>query len=90
MVPKQSQLIVSLKIHVCFRQTVILFFNCQGLVGLVTGGASGLGRATAERFIRQGAKAVICDLPKSPGKEVAEKLGDNCVFVPTDVKVLIA
>jgi 3-hydroxyacyl-CoA dehydrogenase / 3-hydroxy-2-methylbutyryl-CoA dehydrogenase len=51
----------------------------------VTGGGSGLGRATAERFVREGARVVICDLPKSKGQEVAEKLGPNAVFTPTDV-----
>lgn len=57
----------------------------QGLVGLVTGGASGLGRATAERFVREGAKVIICDLPKSAGSDVASKLGADAVFVPSDV-----
>ncbi|XP_005103671.1 3-hydroxyacyl-CoA dehydrogenase type-2 [Aplysia californica] len=56
--------------------------NC---VSLVTGGASGLGRATVERFVRQGAKVVICDLPTSDGKAVADSLGENCVFAPTNV-----
>jgi len=57
----------------------------KGLVGLVTGGASGLGKATAERFVRQGAKVVICDLPQSEGQKVAEALGSDCKFAPTDV-----
>jgi len=57
----------------------------KGLVGLVTGGASGLGRATAERFVREGARVIICDLPKSAGQELAEKLGENATFSPTDV-----
>ncbi|CAH1783427.1 unnamed protein product [Owenia fusiformis] len=57
----------------------------QGLTGIVTGGASGLGRGTAERFIRQGMRVVICDLPNSPGEEVAKTLGENCIFTPTDV-----
>ena len=54
-------------------------------MGLVTGGASGLGRATVERFVREGARVVLCDLPTSNGKEVADSLGENCVFAPTDV-----
>jgi len=58
----------------------------KGLVGLVTGGASGLGRATVERFVRNGARIVICDLPNSEGAKIAESLGANeCVFAPTDV-----
>lgn len=43
------------------------------------------GRATVERFIQQGGKVIICDLPKSQGKELAEKLGPNAVFAPTDI-----
>lgn len=54
-------------------------------MALVTGGASGLGRATAERFIRQGLKVFICDLPTSSGQIVAKTLGDDCIFQPTDV-----
>jgi len=52
---------------------------------VVTGAASGLGRATAERFVREGAKVVLCDLPKSAGQEVADQLGSDAVFSPTDV-----
>jgi NAD(P)-dependent dehydrogenase (short-subunit alcohol dehydrogenase family) len=52
-------------------------------VALVTGGASGLGLATAERLTREGAKVVVADLPTSNGKAVADELGG--LFVPTDV-----
>lgn len=54
-------------------------------MSVITGAASGLGRATAERFVREGAKVVLCDLPKSAGQEVADQLGSNAVFSPTDV-----
>ncbi|CAG0882859.1 unnamed protein product [Cyprideis torosa] len=59
----------------------------KGLVGLVTGGASGLGRATAERFLRDGAKVVVADLKTSKGKEVVEAMpnAENARFVPMDV-----
>lgn len=58
----------------------------QGVVALVTGGASGLGRATVQRFVQQGAKVVIADLPTSQGKATADQLGDsNAVFSPMDV-----
>lgn len=59
----------------------------QGLVGLVTGGASGLGRATVERFVRQGSRVILCDLPSSQGGDVAKNLGENCIFIPTDVRI---
>jgi NAD(P)-dependent dehydrogenase (short-subunit alcohol dehydrogenase family) len=55
-------------------------------VALVTGGASGLGGATVRRLVADGAKAVILDLPSSPGAAVAAELGDAVRFVPTDVR----
>lgn len=54
---------------------------------LVTGGASGLGRATAHRLVRNGARVVIADLPSSDGNNVAKEFGENCAFAPTDVSV---
>ena len=57
----------------------------EGLVALVTGGASGLGRACVEILLEGGAKAVICDLPKSPGEAVGAELGQSVAFAPTDV-----
>uniref|UniRef100_A0A336LPQ3 3-hydroxyacyl-CoA dehydrogenase type-2 n=1 Tax=Culicoides sonorensis TaxID=179676 RepID=A0A336LPQ3_CULSO len=61
---------------------MVLFKNA---VALVTGGASGLGRATVERFVRAGSKVVLGDLPTSKGASVAQELGDNVIFVPVDV-----
>jgi NAD(P)-dependent dehydrogenase (short-subunit alcohol dehydrogenase family) len=52
---------------------------------LVTGGASGLGRATAEALVRLGAVVTIVDLPTSRGEEVADKLGPQARFAPADV-----
>lgn len=60
----------------------------QGLVALVTGGASGLGRATAERIVRHGGKVLICDLPTSSGQVVAKTLGENCAYAAADVSFL--
>ncbi|CAL4124153.1 unnamed protein product [Meganyctiphanes norvegica] len=57
----------------------------KNIVGLVTGGASGLGRATVERLVREGGRAVICDLPTSKGADIAKDLGDNAAFYPTNV-----
>ena len=54
-------------------------------MGLVTGGASGLGRATAQKFINEGAKVVVLDLPTSEGKAVTEELGPNARWIPADV-----
>ncbi|XP_065058710.1 3-hydroxyacyl-CoA dehydrogenase type-2-like [Rhopilema esculentum] len=55
------------------------------LVCIVTGGASGLGRATAELLARRGGKVLIADLPKSDGDNVAKEIGENCQFQATDV-----
>lgn len=57
----------------------------KNAVSLVTGGASGLGRATVERLARNGAKVVLADLSTSKGNDVAKELGENVVFVPVDV-----
>ncbi|MCB7135852.1 SDR family NAD(P)-dependent oxidoreductase [Cellulosimicrobium marinum] len=57
----------------------------DGTVALVTGGASGLGRATAEDLVAAGARVVVADLGSSDGAEVARALGDAARFVPTDV-----
>jgi NAD(P)-dependent dehydrogenase (short-subunit alcohol dehydrogenase family) len=52
-------------------------------VGVVTGGASGLGRATVNRLRAKGMAVVIADLPTSKGAEVAAETGAH--FVPADV-----
>jgi len=58
----------------------------KNVVGLVTGGASGLGKATVERFVREGAKVALVDLKASKGAEVVKEIGsDNCIFVPADI-----
>jgi NAD(P)-dependent dehydrogenase (short-subunit alcohol dehydrogenase family) len=59
--------------------------NIQGKGALVTGGASGLGRATAEALHAAGAGVVIMDLPHSQGEAFAKELGDRARFAPTDV-----
>ena len=53
---------------------------------LVTGGASGLGRATAERASAAGAYVTIVDLPTSAGAEVAASLGGRTKFIAADVR----
>ncbi len=57
----------------------------EGLGALVTGGASGLGEATARLLADRGADVALLDLPRSKGTEVAKEIGGNAVFVPADV-----
>lgn len=54
-------------------------------VALVTGGASGLGRATTERLLAAGAQVVMVDLNAEVGQQVAAELGDSAHFVTADV-----
>lgn len=57
----------------------------DGKTALVTGGASGLGRATVEALLALGARIVIADLGSSGGEAVSKELGDRVRFTPTDV-----
>ena len=59
--------------------------NLSDAVAIVTGGASGLGRATAEMVLGRGGQVVLVDLPSSDGAAVAGGMGERAVFVPTDV-----
>lgn len=56
---------------------------------LVTGGASGLGLATVERCLQEGASVVLADLAASQGAQEAKRLSDEysgrCLFLPVDV-----
>uniref|UniRef100_A0A0E0BJK6 Uncharacterized protein n=1 Tax=Oryza glumipatula TaxID=40148 RepID=A0A0E0BJK6_9ORYZ len=58
----------------------------EGKIAIITGGASGLGKATAREFIREGAAAVfIADVNSDLGAEAAAELGPRAHFVRCDV-----
>ena len=59
--------------------------NIENRSALVTGGASGLGLATASALVKAGASVVIADLEGSRGAQAAAELGGRARFVPTDV-----
>mgnify|MGYP001549836603 FL=1 len=56
-----------------------------GKVAIVTGGASGMGKADAILLAREGARVVIADLNEKDGQSVAEGIGDDAVFMRLDV-----
>ena len=55
------------------------------ITAVITGGASGLGRATAERLLAAGGRVALLDLPRSAGADVAKELGDRALFAAADV-----
>jgi NAD(P)-dependent dehydrogenase (short-subunit alcohol dehydrogenase family) len=57
----------------------------EGLTTAVTGGASGLGLATARRLVKEGGRVTIIDLPASDGERLADELGENATFAAADV-----
>ncbi|WP_433207254.1 3-hydroxyacyl-CoA dehydrogenase [Nocardia sp. CA-107356] len=59
--------------------------NIDGAIAIITGGASGLGNATARALHARGARVVLVDLPSSPGDAAAEGIGDRAFFVAADV-----
>lgn len=59
----------------------------EGKVALLTGGASGLGKATAGEFIRHGARVVIVDSDEESGFKAAKELGVAAEFMVCDVTV---
>ncbi len=54
-------------------------------VVLITGGAAGIGKATAIRFAEEGALVVICDVDTKSGEKTLKELGPSAVFYQVDV-----
>ncbi|KAJ1392719.1 Short-chain dehydrogenase/reductase SDR [Sesbania bispinosa] len=57
----------------------------QDKVALITGAASGIGKAAATKFINNGAKVIIADIQQKLGQETAKELGPNATFITCDV-----
>jgi 3-oxoacyl-[acyl-carrier protein] reductase len=54
-------------------------------VALITGGAAGIGKATAVRFAKEGASVVICDVDTKSGEKTLKELGPDAAFYRVDV-----
>lgn len=52
---------------------------------LITGGAAGIGKATAIKFVSEGAKVVLCDVDEEAGNALAQELGQETVFYKVNV-----
>ncbi|KAH9791643.1 Alcohol dehydrogenase-like protein [Citrus sinensis] len=57
----------------------------EGKVALITGGANGLGKATAEEFVQHGAQVIIADVDSEMGPKVAKELGPAAHYLECDV-----
>jgi NAD(P)-dependent dehydrogenase (short-subunit alcohol dehydrogenase family) len=71
-----------------FRENPLIDRGLEGRVALVTGGGSGIGRASAMAFARAGARVVVSDINLEGGEETVrliEELGGGSMFVPADV-----
>ncbi|MEM7031952.1 MAG: glucose 1-dehydrogenase [Chloroflexota bacterium] len=54
-------------------------------VAIITGGADGIGRATVERFVKEGASVVVADIQDEVGLALCQSLGDTTSYIRTDV-----
>lgn len=57
----------------------------EGKVAIVTGGTSGIGLASVEHFVAEGARVAIADIQDDLGAAIADRLGQSAIYVSTNV-----
>jgi NAD(P)-dependent dehydrogenase (short-subunit alcohol dehydrogenase family) len=57
----------------------------EGKVAVITGGASGIGKASTQLFVEEGARVVIADILEDRGEALADELGKSAIFLRVDV-----
>lgn len=59
----------------------------EGKVAAITGGTSGMGERTVERFVEEGARVVVAGRTEAAGRAVVKRLGENTRYIRTDVMI---
>ncbi|CAH9112523.1 unnamed protein product [Cuscuta europaea] len=86
LIPRELSISRSFLLHAFNRKfSIPSERRLEGKVALITGAASGIGKATATKFISNGAKVVIADIQEQLGRDTATELGENAAFIACDV-----
>ena len=57
----------------------------KGKLGVISGGASGMGAETARHYAKEGGSVITIDIDEEGGNRVSEEIGESCEFVKVDV-----
>lgn len=79
--------LIQCQIQVVWTTGCVRMGRLDDRVAAITGGASGIGKAIAELFAKEGAKVVIADIQDELGQELAKQLGNGASFIHTDVSL---